>query len=274
MTEATVQATINYLHPMPVRPSFYANDYTRDNLAIDGRVVVIRDARTAATRPTLAREGFTLVPHRSSVMDFTDASQVQGIYLPEIERLLREVTGAKRVIMTPGAIARYSEKSQRYRASFNSRPARFAHVDYTERSGPELLKGLLARVAPDVSPRGRYAGFNIWRVLSEPPQDVPLGVCDARSVEPGDLVRGDAIFDAPGAAEFSFEAYLFRYNAAHRWSYFSNMRTDEALIFKAFDTDPAEPIRVPHCAFDDPGCPQGVPPRASIEARGYAFFGD
>jgi hypothetical protein len=111
-------------------------------------------------------------------------------------------------------------------------------------------------------------------VLSEPPQDVPLGICDARSVDAGDLVCGDAIFDAPGAPEWSFEAYLVRYNAAHRWSYFSNMTRDEALIFKAIDSDPGEPLRVPHCAFDDPTCPPGVAPRASVEARGYAFFDD
>ena len=28
---------------------------------------------------------------------------------------------------------------------------------------------------------GRYVGFNIWRVLTPPPQDLPLAVCAANS---------------------------------------------------------------------------------------------
>lgn len=269
-----MRGSINYVHPMPVRPEFFAHDFSRDNLDIDAQSVEISNARTGAAAPSLAREGFALVRHRSAVGDFRDADQLQRIYLPETERLLREVTGAKRVIMMRGAVPRFSERSQSYRTSFNSRPARFTHVDYTERSAPGLLQNLLASVAPEFKPRGRYAGYNVWRVLSEPPQDVPLGVCDARSVEPGDLVPADAVFDAPGAPEFRFEAYLLRYNPRHRWCYFPDMTVDEALVFKAYDTDAREPLRVPHCAFDDPGCPGDAAPRASIEVRGFAFFDD
>lgn len=274
MPQASVPGSINYLKAMSVRPAFYARDFSRDNLVLDARTVDVRDARAAQNAPSLAREGFMLAGHPTAVSNFDDSKQIQETYLREAQQLLLDVTGAKRVVMTPGAVARYGEKSTRYRTSFNSRPARFTHVDYTERSAPVLMKSLLEKVTPGYVPRGRYAGYNVWRVLSDPPQDVPLAVCEARSVEPGDLVRGDAIFDAPGAAEWSFEAYLVKYSPAHRWSYFSNMRRDEALVFKAFDTDASQPLRVPHCAFDDPTCPPDVPPRASIEVRGYAFFED
>ena len=274
MPQASVRGLINYLKAMTVRPAFYAHDFARDNLVLDPRAVEVRDARGAPHAPALAREGFEIARHPTAVSNFDDTNQIHQIYLREAQQLLLDLTGAKRVVMTPGAVARYGEKSTRYRTSFNSRPARFTHVDYTERSAPVLMKSLLEKVAPGFVPRGRYAGYNVWRVLSDPPQDVPLAVCEAGSVEPGDLVAGDAIFDAPGAAEWSFEAYLVKYNPAHRWSYFSNMRRDEALVFKAFDTDSSHPVRVPHCAFDDPTCPPGVPPRASIEVRGYAFFED
>jgi hypothetical protein len=269
-----MRGSINYLKPMSVRPAFFAHDFSRDNLELDAQNVEIRNARTAGDAPTLAREGFTLARHRTAVSDFQNADEIQHIYLPEAERLLQELTGARRVIMMRGAVARFGERSSRYRSSFNSRPARFTHVDYTERSAPGLLQRLLSTAAPDFKPQGRYAGYNVWRVLSEPPQDVPLAVCDARSVQTGDLVPADAVFDAPGAPEFSFEAYLVRYNPRHRWSYFPDMTVDETLVFKAYDTDSSQPLRVPHCAFDDPDCPQGVSPRASIEVRGFAFFDD
>ena len=274
MNEGSVRGSINYLGPMTVRPAFFAHDFARDNLVLDARSMEIRNARQAAERPSLEQEGFELVPHPTVVRDFRDASEIQRVYLPEIQRLLLELTGARRVIMTRGAVLRFGERSESYRTSFNSRPARFTHVDYTERSVPGLLQNLLATVAPDFKPRGRYAGYNVWRVLSEPPQDVPLAVCDARSVAREDLVPGDAVFDAPGAAEFSFEAYLVRHSPRHRWSYFSGMQSDEALVFKAYDTDAGEAQCVPHCAFDDPTCPAGIAPRASIEVRGFAFFDD
>ena len=50
------------------------------------------------------------------------------------------------------------------------------------------------------------------------------------------------------------------------------MRTDEALIFKTHDTEPAAAHCVPHGAFDNPDCPADAPPRASIEMRGIAYW--
>ena len=271
-TSVQVQGRINYLGEMAVRPRFYAVDYSRDNLVIRGEPLPIRDARFVDPPPSLDREGFTLVPHSSAVSEFRDMDSVQRVYLPEIERLMLEVTGAARILMTPGAVLRFGERSKEFGSRVNTRPARFTHVDYTPQSAPGLLNPLLKAAGVELRPGQRYAGYNIWRALSEPPQDVPLAVCDAQTVAPGDLVTGDAVFDAPNQPEWGFEAYLVRHNPAHRWSYFSNMTRDEALIFKAYDTDPGQPVRVPHVAFDDPGCPAGVTPRASVEVRCFALY--
>ena len=97
----------------------------------------------------------------------------------------------------------------------------------------------------------RSAQYNVWRVLTPAPQDVPLAVCDARSLSPGDLIAADAMFDRDGKIAFSFEAWLLRHNPNQRWAYFSNMTPDEALIFKTHDTDPGKAHCVPHGAFDD-----------------------
>jgi hypothetical protein len=267
-----VEGRINYLGDMAVRPRFYAVDYSRDNLVLDGRSMPIRDARCAEPPASLEREGFMLVPHRSAVSEFRDLETVQRVYLPEVQRLMLELTGAERILMTPGAVLRFGERSKEFGSRVNTRPARFVHVDYTPQSAPGLLKPLLAAAGIGLEPGRRYAGYNIWRVLSEPPQDVPLALCDARTVAPEDLVAGDAVFDAPNQPEWGFEAFLVRGNSAHRWSYFSNMSRDEALIFKAYDTDSKRPVRVPHVAFDDPACPRDVPPRASVEVRCFALF--
>jgi hypothetical protein len=118
----------------------------------------------------------------------------------------------------------------------------------------------------------RSAQYNVWRALTPPPQDVPLAVCDARSVVAEDLIPADAIFDHDGAVAFSFEALLLRHSPRQRWVYYSNMSCDEALIFKTNDTDRNCAHCVPHGAFDNPDCPADVLPRASLEMRGIAYW--
>jgi hypothetical protein len=201
-----------------------------------------------------------------------DAEEVSRVYLPEMQQLLQEVTGASKVLMNPGGVLRFSEKSGAYGSRMNIRPARFVHADYTENAIPILLDPLLEAAGLTEPPAKKYAGYNLWRVLSPPPQDVPLCVCDLRTLSVPDLVRADAIFDAPGRPEFSFEGYLVHPNPAHKWSWFSDMTPDEVLIFKSYDSRGDASECVPHVAFDNPACPAGATPRASIEVRGFAFF--
>ena len=266
-----VDGVINYVGPMDVRPEFFARDYSRDNLTIDAETMPVHDLRSRRDATAFDREGFRLVDHKSAVTEFRDEQAVHETYFPEVQALIRDLTRAGRVIMSPSAILRFGETSAEYRKSFNSRPARFVHVDVTPVSAPGQLKRQLGEDSP-WPPARRVIGFNIWRVISQPPQDVPLAVCDARSLSPADLVPADAIFDSKDAPEWSFEALLVRHNPAQHWVYFSGMSPEEVLVFKTNDTDPDAAHHVPHSAFDDPGCPPGVTPRASIEMRGIAYW--
>ena len=118
----------------------------------------------------------------------------------------------------------------------------------------------------------RSAQYNVWRVLTPPPQDVPLAVCDARSLSAEDRIAADAVFDKDGSILFTFEAWLIRHNPRQRWVHFSNMHPGEVLIFKTHDTDPHAAHCVPHGAFDNAACPASAPPRASLEMRGIAYW--
>lgn len=261
----SVEAVINYLGAMGERPRYYAQDHARDNLVLDPHKVVIGDLRTGEC-PSLAREGFSLVPHRTEVVDFRNDATAQPLYAAEIERLILQETGADRVVVSGKALLRFGERAEESGSLFNSLPARFIHIDISDATAREFA----CRSQP--RPARRFAHYNIWRVLSEPPQDVPLAVCDARSLDPEDIAEADAVFDAPGQPEWSFEGLLVRHSARHRWCYFSNMRWDEALIFKTNDSDLGEPHHIPHSAFDDPSCPSGVSPRMSVEARAIAYW--
>jgi hypothetical protein len=269
VTASHVIGTLGFSEPMHTRPRFHANDISRDVLNVVPRAVAIEDARQRQIAPTLDGEGFRLVPHASAVREFRDPDEIQRVHVAEIRQLLLAVSGADYVTVSGPGILRFGERSNESGAHDNSRPARFVHVDVSDATAAVFY----ARSRPE-NGRGvrRSAQYNVWRVLTPPPQDVPLAVCDARSLAPEDFIAADAIFDQDGVVSHTFEAWLVRHNPRQRWAHFSSMRPDEALIFKTNDTDPGAAHCVPHGAFDNPECPDNVPPRVSIEMRGTAYW--
>ena len=265
-----VEGVVNYTAEMSVRPRFYANDHSRDVLALDPRRVQIEDARSSEAAPTLAREGIAIVPHSSCIRDFRDAGDVAARHPAEIEQLILELSGADAVSVTGAGVLRFGERSPDSGRLNNSRPARFIHIDTSDATAASFAER--GRPKGSARPIRRFAHYNVWRTFSAPPQDVPLAVCDARTVERRDLVPADAVFDVAGQPEWSFEGLVIRFNPRHRWLYFSGMTRDEVIVFKTNDSSRGEPSQVPHSAFDDPSCPSGVPPRCSIEMRACAYW--
>ncbi|MGH8258962.1 MAG: CmcJ/NvfI family oxidoreductase [Steroidobacteraceae bacterium] len=260
---------LGFSEPMAARPRFYANDNSLDALNVVPREVPIEDLRHRPAPPSLDIEGFRLYPHRTAVRDFRDRAEIERMHVEEIRELILSVSGADHVIVTGAGILRFGERSRDSGAHDNSRPARFVHVDVSDSTATAFY----ARSLPDAGRRvRRSAQYNVWRAISAPPQDVPLAVCDARSLAGEDFIAADAIFDRDGTVVFSFEALLLRHNSRQRWAFYSDMHRDEALIFKTHDTDPTCAHCVPHGAFDHPECPADVSPRASIEMRGIAYW--
>jgi hypothetical protein len=265
MSNGEMTATIAYAARVGFRQRYYANDHARDTVVIEPHTMALRDARGLGT--TLEAEGFKLVEHSSAVADFTDRAEVAAVHPAEIVALLREHSGADEVVVTSPGILRFSERSGRAGSLDNSMPARFAHIDTTA----QTAAGFAGASAPDGRGFIRHAHYNVWRAFSGAPQDVPLAVCDARSVKPADLLVADAIFDPPGGApEWSFESWLVAHDPAHRWHWFPDMTRDESLIFKTSDSRFSNPV--PHVAFDNPLATPDCAPRASIEMRAVAYW--
>jgi len=264
--------SLNYLGPMSERPRYYADNGSRDVLTLDPRTVEVENARLRNQPDSLAASGFALVPHKSAVADFRDPATLATVYRLELQQLLRELTGADEVVFSALPVCRFARGARLTVAKqlYNSRPGEFVHVDIS----PATAVALAQRCEPKHRRERirRFAHYNMWRAFSPPPQDVPLAVCDARSVLVSDLVEADAVMDIPGKREYSYVGLVIRHNPRHRWSWFSHMNRDELLIFKAYDSDSSEPGSVPHTAFHDPTCPAGHAPRASIEMRGIAYW--
>lgn len=260
-------ASIAYVRDTGDRPRYYANAHEKDTIVVAPVAMPIEDMRGQPT--SLDVEGCVLATHRSEVADFANPEQVAAIHVGEIAAFLRSLTGCDEVVVTPRGILRFSEKSGKTGSSDNSHPARFAHVDVSHPTGV-VFRG---QSAPPGRAIARSAQYNVWRAISGAPQDVPLALCDARSMAGPELIAADAIFDPPGGApEFSFEGYVVAHHPGHRWIWFSDMSPDEVIVFKTSESDPDRAQCIPHVAFDDPDAPEGAPPRVSIEMRATCYW--
>jgi len=142
-----------------------------------------------------------------------------------------------------------------------------AHNDYTEWSGPQRVREIMGDEAERLL-RRRFAIIQVWRAIRRPVQANPLAILDARSLAPEDLLVAERRYPHRVG-----QTYRLKYNPGHRWFYFPEMRRDEALVFKVYDSETDGRARfTPHTSFVDPATPPGSPPRQSIEARTMAFF--
>jgi hypothetical protein len=206
--------------------------------------VPIEDGRDSSRAFELDVEGFAFGRHHTALADAYDDAAVRAVYYPEMERLVLDATGAARVLVFDHNLRSGPRASAGVRGV--SEPVRRVHNDYTAESALRRLQQLLPAEADALSQR-RYAFINVWRPLFGPVLDTPLAVCDARSIEPTDLVKIDLIYpDRVG------ENYNFAYRDRHRWYYFSQMRADEVLLLKCMDTPADGRARfTAHTAFDD-----------------------
>jgi hypothetical protein len=269
MDTAAVDAEITFsidTGEKPVNETFESGQIIRRRTgATERRRVSIHDARPLAGELSLDRNGFVLVDHRTAMRDFLDPEELARVYYPEVERLVKQVSGAARVVVFDHTLRSGDETEQSARRI--REPVLWAHNDYTEWSGPQRVRDVLPEEAERLLAH-RFAIVQVWRAIGRPIQSNPLAVADARSVSPGDLIKAERRYPQRVG-----ETYQLQYNPAQRWFYFPEMRRDEALVFKVYDSQADGRARfTPHCSFIDPSTPSGAPPRQSIEVRTFAFF--
>ena len=148
-----VEASFNYTAAHSEKHQFTAESSGgREEQAQD---VILRhdfrvlDARALADAPTLDLQGFSIHTLDSTVGDFFDEQQVRDQYYKEVTELVRTVTGAQRVEafdynIRCNAMADAGENGAQH-------AVRFAHNDYTERSGPIRLRDLFPEQADNLA---------------------------------------------------------------------------------------------------------------------------
>ena len=99
-----VETSLNFTHPDSDRQLLDRIDRSKSVRRFDPRTVQIFDARPIAEKFSLDQNGFALLRRSTAVTDFHDPEQAQRVYYPEIERLIRELTGAERVLAFGAAL--------------------------------------------------------------------------------------------------------------------------------------------------------------------------
>lgn len=244
---------------------------------VDGRIeyrdgdfvqqeVTIHNGREAAEPFSLEQHGFQLMRHTSAVTDFRDQDEIRTIYYPEMERLIKEVSGASRIHMFDHTLRAGDDESDD--AKWMRETVKNAHNDYTNWSGPQRVRDLLPDEAEELL-QHRFAVIQVWRPIRSPLEKQPLAICDARTIAENDLVKMERRRpDRVG------ETYRLVYSPNQHWVYFPLMTDEEVLMFKTYESEQeGRPRFTAHASFEDPTVRPDAPGRVSVEVRAFAFFG-
>ena len=263
-------ATLTFLAPGDQPPVYRASEGGADaKLELEGdyasHQVSIADARGG--KLWLDREGFERCDHDSAVTDFYDDDQIDRLYTPEVEALVKAATGAARVHCfdhTRRADSR-SARGERWARE----PSAVVHNDYTDKSGPQRVRDIMGEEAEALLVR-RFAIVNVWRPIGHPAETSMLALCAADSARDEDLIPTPRI-----AKDRIGELMLAHYQPDQRWLTFPSLTPGEALLLKTYDsaTDGRARFAI-HTAFDNPAPSPDAKPRESIESRVFAFFDD
>ncbi|MGO9605163.1 MAG: CmcJ/NvfI family oxidoreductase [Candidatus Binataceae bacterium] len=263
-----VEGLLNYLDRNSEKPVAYMYKPPEGVAPRSGTyvkfAVPIYNAREIAGELSLDKQGFTLAHQKSAVTNFYDADEVRAVYYPEVERLVKEITGAVKVHVFDHNVRNRAMADQGTRGVQG--PVRVAHNDYTLKSGPQRVRDLLPDEADELL-KNRFAVINVWRPIHGPVEESPLAVCDAASMVQQDFVPQDLKYQ-----NRTGEVYSVAYNPNHRWFYFPKMQQTEVMLLKCYDSDPHHTRFTARSAFEDPTSPPNAPPRESIEVRTLVFF--
>jgi hypothetical protein len=254
--------TVNYIARTADKPKTFIDPDgsrgIRDETVYESHTVTIHDARPFAEGFFVEDNGFALVTEPTNVVDFSEEAEIEQIYYPEVEALIKAQTGAEKVVIFDHTVRVDGDEEGGVRT-----PVRKVHGDYTPKSGPQRVHDLLPADEAKEWLGRRYAIINVWRPINRAVERAPLGFIDGETSSEEDFVAIDLIYPHRVG-----EIFGVAHNPDHRWYTFSAMRPDEAVLIKTFDSDPEAAVRfTAHGAFDDPATTEDAAPRESIEVR-------
>jgi hypothetical protein len=245
---------------------FYPTERHKSSMPAEPHVMPIHDMRAVRDRLSFDRNGFVLVEQQSKVRNFRDPQEIESVYLPEVERLVMQLTGAEKTISF----------GQMYRSDAadtteGSQPAYAAHVDYGDRTVRQFSRDILGEEEAERWLQRRFMLINVWRPIVEVRRS-PLALVDASTVRRDDLVVSEVRGGLGDPNRPTLYGWRLTYNPEHRWFHVPRMQPHEVMAFRLYDSDPDAVQLTGHLAFNDPTAADDAPPRQSIEVRTISFM--
>ncbi|MCZ6641999.1 MAG: CmcJ/NvfI family oxidoreductase [Gammaproteobacteria bacterium] len=224
--------------------------------------VSINDAR--GMNLDLDTSGFVLTENNSEPADFLDATEVHSTYYPQVNEIVKKLTGADQVFITQHVV-RTEDTSD-----FNAAYARFVHSDYSLSDLRMSRERALANYKNELdgAMSWEFAWYNTWQPFDREVQKNPLAVIDASCLAKDDMI--DYYYTGFGSKGLSSMPV---FNPNHRMYYFSRMQTNEMMVFKQLDTRPGRALSCPHTSFDLDASEDALG-RRSIEVRVVCAFAE
>jgi hypothetical protein len=227
VADGNTTGSFNYMDGT-VQPSLYRNgavftkrdadgcDSGTVGITLEAVEVLVSNARLLCgdKRRTCEANGFELLnsPLEGDGIDFFDHEQIVRHYYGQCTELVARLAGGRAYAFDHNIRSASGRKSQKRIAGGQpvQEPIHLVHGDYTLTSAPTRLRDLTrppsgndtlrsvlpagqSLIDPGDAERtlhgGRFAMINVWRNITDTPVSVhPLALCDARSVDPNDLV--------------------------------------------------------------------------------------
>src|SRR5438270_9328492 len=162
----------------PVNETFGpGNSHRRQSGETEERAVAIHDGRPLKDEFDLEVTGLEFAEHKTQVRDFFDVDELKRVYYPEVEALVKKVSGATRVVVFDHTL-RSGDEAER-EAKLVREPVLTVHNDYTEWSGPQRVRDLMGAEAEQLLER-RFAIIQVWRAIVGPIRSNPLAMAGGR----------------------------------------------------------------------------------------------
>ena len=244
------------------------------------------DIVNARTRDGLTWQdnGFELFKHTSAVTDWNAEDQIVQNYYAEMELQAQQLTGCDYALIA-GHICRNPSTAAKHQ---DNAPIQYVHSDFTasygdtvrdrymllEEDGLQALQRAGIGVE-QVMAADRILILQFWRNVGAAEMDLPLAICDAKSVTKEDLIA----FHVPeyGGQRAPFDTFGVSaplLAGDHDWYVYPHMQLDEVLAFRTYDSARVKshlPYWTPHAAFRDPHA-HATQSRHSIEVRATCLF--
>ncbi|GJJ11695.1 hypothetical protein Clacol_005931 [Clathrus columnatus] len=275
----TISTTLHYFKPPPdgskpwVETNLQTGEHSSNVSQGSSKQVIIENVRGHESEYDLDTTGFLFLEHESQCKNFEDEATIKDVYYKESIGLIKKVTGANRVVVFHHAI-RKGGPQLLVGPNRPLPPSDRVHSDHTPEDAIKLVHAL-PQIPNELVPhllKHRFQIINIWRPINHPAIESPLTLCDYRSID----LEKDLVATTVKFPDYTMETFRVNYNPGHKWKYQRNMRPDEVVFLKCFDSrmDGKTAILAPHTAFVDPTTPEGAPLRESIELRALVFYDD